>query len=280
MENIKEQNLDFISDNPRLTPLIKSSLSDKIVTIIGLGGGAEIAFQLLRAGILHQNLIDFDVLEKGNLVRHVCGNNYVGKNKAIAVSEFLGNFIGVQNDIAYNLFKPYTFNIFDNQEMFRELVSKSDIIICATDTDSSRYLINDICIELKKPAVFVGMFEKGSGGEVFTYIPGLACYSCISNSTRRQEFLKKYEATLDKKDCSSVRDVKSAPGLGIDQSFLGAITSRKVIDTILINKDHSLPAIGTNWIIWSLFGIKDVIDDHLTSILLIPNKRTDCISCS
>ncbi len=280
MENIKEKKLDFISNNPRITPLIKSSLSDKTVTIVGLGGGGEIAFQLLRAGILNQNLIDFDILEKGNLVRHICGSDYINKNKAIAVSEFLGNFIGVKDELAFELFKPYTFNIFNDQKMFKELVAQSDVVVCATDTDSSRYLINDVCIELKKPAVFVGMFEKGSGGEVFTYIPGLACYACISNSSRRQEFLKKYETTLDKKDCSSIRDVKSAPGLGIDQSFLGAITSRKVIDTILINKDHSLPAIGTNWIIWSLFGIKDVIDDHLTSILLIPNKRTDCISCS
>ncbi|MBP8016666.1 ThiF family adenylyltransferase [Candidatus Gracilibacteria bacterium] len=280
MEQSKMQGLEFLTDNPRLTPLIKSPLGRKTVTIVGLGGGGEIVFHLLRTGVFNMNLIDFDILEEGNLVRHICGNNFVGKNKAEAVSEFLGNFIGIEKDEARNYFKPHSFNIFDNQKKFREIVANSDVVVCATDTDSSRYFINDICVELKKPAIFVGMFEKGSGGEIFTYIPGQACYSCISNSHRRTEYLKKYETTLDKKDCSSSRDVKSAPGLGIDQSFLGAAAARKVIDTLLIGMNHSLPPVGTNWIIFSISGIKNVIEESLTSMCILPQKSDGCMSCS
>jgi hypothetical protein len=178
------------------------------------------------------------------------------------------------------MIKSYDWDIFENRKEFGRIVEESDVVIAGTDTDSSRYFINDVCVEKGKPLVVVSMFEKGAGGEVFTYIPGNACYACVSNSGSRKEFLLKYMNTLDKRDCSSARDVTASPGLGIDQSFLCSIAARKALDVILSGTDHSLPPVGTNWIIWSLFGIKDVFENHLSSILINAERQHDCMSCS
>ncbi|MDD2487376.1 MAG: ThiF family adenylyltransferase [Candidatus Gracilibacteria bacterium] len=276
MEASKKSAYETGTENPRINTLIKTSLSEKKVTVIGLGGGGEIALHLLRSGIVKQNLIDNDILESGNLVRHICGSRFIGNNKAFAVKELLDEYAGNQ----VSSINAYDWNIFDNRTLFYNLIHESDVVVCATDTDSSRYFINEVCIELRKPAIFVSMFEKGAGGEIFTYIPDFACYCCLADHGERKDFLKKYSETTDKKDCSSARDVSAAPGIGIDQSFLCSIAARKALDVLLADVEHSLPPVGTNWILWSLFGIANVIDKHLSSMLIMLEKQKDCIICN
>lgn len=272
------ESLAFLYNNPRLSPLISPLVCGKRVTIIGLGGGAEISLHLLRSGVICQNLIDFDTLEEGNLVRHTCGREYVGKNKAQATKEYLCKYLGC-DEAELPMITAHDMDIFANTDKFRELVAESDVVIIGTDTDSSRYFANDVCVELKVPAVFVSMFEKGAGGEVFCSIPGRACYGCITGSERRQVFLEEYTKTLDKKDCSSDRDVKASPGLGIDQSFLCSIAARKALDIILADTESLLPSIGTDLIIWSLSGLGGSLTAHLSSRCLTPNRKSDCYAC-
>ena len=65
-----------------------SALAEKKVVIVGLGsGGSPIALELARAGIGHFTLIYFDRLELGNISRHVCGVNDLGRYKTIAVRD-------------------------------------------------------------------------------------------------------------------------------------------------------------------------------------------------
>jgi molybdopterin/thiamine biosynthesis adenylyltransferase len=252
------------------------NLKNVVVTIIGLGGGGEIILHLLRSGIQKFNLIDFDTLETGNLVRHICGSKYIGQNKAIAVKNLLEDYQGKKSDYI----KAYTWNIFDNHKAFDKIIKSSSVVIIATDTDSSKSYINELCVKHRIPAVFVSMFHEGCGGEVFTYIPDLACYDCIGRYHERQEYIEKYAKTLEKKDCSSNRDIKAMPGLGIDQSFLCSIAARKVLDCILSeNENNILPPIGQNMIIWSLYGIKNVFEQHLSSIQILYKPHKDC-SCN
>ncbi|EKE26718.1 MAG: hypothetical protein ACD_4C00184G0002, partial [uncultured bacterium (gcode 4)] len=64
----------YDTNNERIKKFFGKTDFEKIkVSIIGLGGGGEIALHLLRSGIINMNLFDFDILESGNLVRHICG---------------------------------------------------------------------------------------------------------------------------------------------------------------------------------------------------------------
>jgi len=86
-QKIPKEDVYEASKNPRTNTLYGQI--DKTVTIIGLGGGGEIALHLARSGVRRLNLIDFDTLEVGNLVRHACGSKYIGQNKAEEVRDLL-----------------------------------------------------------------------------------------------------------------------------------------------------------------------------------------------
>lgn len=268
----------YSTANKRIEKLIgNSGVENAKVTIIGLGGGGEIALHMLRSGIRRLDLYDFDILEEGNLVRHICGSEHIGKNKAIAVKDVLDRYAG---NVSESGVTAYPQNIFDNYSEFTKSVKESSVVIVATDSDASKYFANEACVESQVPAVFVGMFENGCGGEVFSYVPGMACYECMGNYQNRNDFLDTYVKSTSKKDCSSNRDKSAMPGLGIDQSFLCAIAARKTLDSIVRgNENNKLPPVGRNWIAWSLFGIKDVLESHLSSLNYDFEKHTNCRLC-
>ncbi len=242
--------------------LLHPPLSGKTVMVVGLGGGAEIAMHLLRSGVSRFHLFDFDTLEAGNLVRHSCGVKYVGMNKAEAVSANMSEYCGGSVECLV-----HTANVFDDHAATLAAIVDSDVVVVATDTDSSRFFLNDLCVETSTPAVFVSMFEKGKAGEVFAYRPGKgACFSCLMKHMGRGDMLETYEQTAEKAQCHLARDVRSMPGIGIDQSVYSALAARKALDVLLEGGEHSLPPVGEAWNVFSLFGIPGVLDEHLSSI--------------
>ena len=265
----------YTAANPRRDSLYQSSLiAAKTVTLIGLGGGGEIALQLLRSGVEKFHFIDFDTLDAGNLIRHVCGSEYVGRNKAEAVAELLAKYPEQKLETIH----AHAWDIIKNQQEFGRIVEESDLVIVATDNDNSRYFAGEVCQELGKPAIFVSMFAQGSGGEVFIQKPGEACFGCFTRHQNRTQFLQEYLQATNKSDCSSSRDVHSMPGLGIDQSFLCSLAARKALDILLEGSGSQLVPLHSqkNWIVFSLFGITGALEEHLSSLVFNLPRHSDC----
>lgn len=258
-------------ENPRRDPL-HPPLEDKAVTIVGLGGAAEIALDLLRSGVSRFFLFDPDTLEEGNLVRHACGAEYVGKNKARATKSLLERYVGRGMPEVLAVAK----SVFDPDSGFEDAVRASDLVVVATDTDASRSYCNDVATESGTAAVYVGMFENGCGGETFAYRPGGCCYACLARYQERYEFLERYEKFGARPDCSSSRDVRSMPGIGTDQKFLSSMASRVALDLLLEGSDHALPPLGSNWIVFSVSGIPEILETPLSSLRFDLPKHPDC----
>ena len=137
------QNTPYDRKNPRIEGLIGEGivLSEKKVTIIGLGGGSEIALHLLRTGISKMDLYDHDVLEKGNLIRHICGSSSIGKNKAHAVKFLLDEYRGIEDE---NI-RSFGTDIFKDYQNFQESIESSDCVMVATDNEASKFFVNEKC---------------------------------------------------------------------------------------------------------------------------------------
>lgn len=260
------------SENNARRDVLHAPLGDKTVSIVGLGGAADIALDLLKSGATKFRLFDFDTLEAGNLIRHACGNQYVGMNKAEAVKCLLEEYSG--KTLPETMAIPI--DVFDSASGFERAVRESDIVIVGTDTDSSRAYSNDLAVEFGTPAVFVSMFENGCGGEIFVSRPGECCYGCLMFHQERHEFLEKYQKTARKPDCSSSRDVRSMPGIGIDQRFLSVVASRIALDVLLEGSESRLPRIGSNWIVFSVSGISDILETPLSSLRFQMEKHPHC----
>ena len=261
----------YSAANPRRDAL-HAPLGEKTVSIVGLGGAADVALDLLKSGVTKFRLFDFDTLEAGNLVRHACGNRYVGTNKAEAAKLLLEEYCG--RTLPQTLAIP--FDVFDPASGFEDAVRESDVVVNGTDTDASRAYASDLAVEFGTPAVFVSMFENGCGGEIFVSRPGGCCYGCLMLHQERHEFLEKYQKTARKPDCSSSRDVRSMPGIGIDQRFLSAIASRVSLDVLLESSESPLPRIGSNWIVFSVSGISDILETPLSSLRFDMEPHPDC----
>ena len=76
-------------------------------------------------------------------------------------------------------FIEYPFRI--TEENSSSLIADYDIVVTALDNVSSRYLVNETCVTLKKPLVEAGV--SGWEGLATTIIPGEStCYRCIFSS--------------------------------------------------------------------------------------------------
>jgi len=146
------------------------------VLLIGCGGtGGAIAELLVRAGIGKLTLLDRDVVEQSNLHRQLLFEERdIGGPKAYLAPEVLRRInsevevVGLAED-----FSPA------NAE---KLVGEADIVMDGTDNLESRFIINDACVKLGKPWIYVG--AVGTYGMRAFIRPGSsACLRCFIPNT-------------------------------------------------------------------------------------------------
>jgi adenylyltransferase/sulfurtransferase len=123
-------------------------LKEASILVVGAGGlGCGALPYLAAAGVGSITILDADVIELSNLARQVLyKTDEVGASKAIKAAEALRdlNPAIVVTGVAENL-------TVENASNYTE---KHDLIIDCTDNFQTRYLINDVCVALKKPFVY------------------------------------------------------------------------------------------------------------------------------
>ena len=169
--------MDAASDEiySRSNGLIENgALLKKRVLIIGLGSfGSVIAVDLAKAAVGSFALMDFDRLERHNVVRHACFLKDVGRLKTDAVEELI---LGKNPYAAVDKF-PVDMN--DHLDLLAQEVDKTDLVICATDNNQSRFALSRLLLEHPKVCLFGRAVTRAEGGDVFRYRPGGPCYCCL-----------------------------------------------------------------------------------------------------
>ena len=240
----------------RIEPLFDvGALNEANVLIAGCGsGGGMVALQLAMSGIVSFTLIDNDVLEPENVIRHVCGLRYVGQKKVDALSDIL-----LDRNPALKIDK-YDKDIFKIND-FDTLVDTSTVVISATDNEGSRFRVNDACVKTKTPFVVGRVFTRGIGGEVFAYRPYQGgCLACLESVLERTEFRDGIreidlltEEERQKMYGMNISEIKDSPGLTADISFIAAFHARFALDciaqTLNVRQKH-LPPIEQNYLVW------------------------------
>lgn len=153
-----------------------ATLRQKKVAVIGLGsGGGFVAVGLAMSGVSHFVLLDDDILEPVNIVRHVADQRYLGQPKVHAVRDLIvqrnpqAEVVAIQGRI----------------EDHTNLLSDVDLVVCAVDGEGSKFKINEICLAQRLPAIYAGVYERGEGGDVAMLYPyDGACYACWASNLR------------------------------------------------------------------------------------------------
>lgn len=151
-------------------------LHTRTVGIIGLGsGGSFVALGLAMSGVGRFILIDDDVLEEANVVRHAADRRYIGQPKVEAVADLIRQRNPEAEVTA----------IVGRAEDHLERLDEMDMVVVGVDGEGPKFAINQALVERDQTAVYAGVYERGEGGDVCVIDPGGGpCYACWAEHLR------------------------------------------------------------------------------------------------
>lgn len=149
-------------------------LRNSRIAIVGIGAlGSVIAERLGRMGIGTIRLIDRDWVEWDNLPRQTLFDEHDAEQrlpKAIAAESHLR---AINSDVHW---EAHVCDLVASNAV--ELLRGFDLILDGTDNFETRFLINDVSLELGIPWVHGGCI--GATGQVMGIVPGVtACFRCL-----------------------------------------------------------------------------------------------------
>ncbi len=194
--NTKQQMQIYGAAGERLTPEdllarlpASARLNRATAGVVGLGSlGAPVAVELLRAQVGELRLLDFDVVEAGNLARWTHGISAVGYRKTgviggWALSEFpFTNVTGF--DLRIGAVPPPSANsgdaAFTEAEGISRFLDGLSVVVDASGELGVQHLIAAVAREQGVPQVFAWGTEGGWGGAVACLAPGSwGCWMCL-----------------------------------------------------------------------------------------------------
>ena len=143
------------------------------VLVIGAGGlGSPALLYLGAAGIGTLGVIDDDVVDNSNLQRQV-----IHRDADIGTPKVFSAEAAVKAQNPYADIRPYHRRL--TEEIARDLIDDYDIVLDGSDNFDTRYLVNKICVEAKKPLVSGALSQWE--GQLSVFDPGFKgpCYQCI-----------------------------------------------------------------------------------------------------
>lgn len=164
--SISQEELNYYSRQiilPDFGIATQTKIKQAKVLVIGAGGlGCPVLQYLAAAGVGNIGIADADNISISNLHRQILyAFNDIGKPKAIVAKEKL------QQQNPYVSINAYIENIAIENAF--ELIKNYDIICDCTDNFSARYLINDVCVIMKKPFVSASILRYEGQLSVFNY---------------------------------------------------------------------------------------------------------------
>lgn len=146
-------------------------LLDARVLLVGAGGlGSPAALYLAAAGIGTIGIVDSDIVEESNLQRQVLHTtDAVGHPK---VESARMTITALNPEVTVEGHETRL-----TPENAREIIAAYDVVVDGTDNFATRYMINDLCVELGKPNVSASILSFD--GQITTFLPEGPCYRCV-----------------------------------------------------------------------------------------------------
>ncbi len=133
------------------------------VLVIGAGGlGCPVLQYLGAAGVGTLGIIDFDKVEVHNLHRQILFTaDDIGRPKALTAAKKIN--AGNPNVTCM------VFNERLQEPNAAKIISQFDIVVDGSDNFLTRYLVNDVCVQLSKPLVYGSILKFEGQLAVFNY---------------------------------------------------------------------------------------------------------------
>ena len=144
------------------------------VLIIGLGGlGSPAALYLAASGVGQLILCDHDTVDFSNLQRQIIHRTAsVGQPKVDSARAALHDINPEVECVALP--------VRADEAQLRELIAQADVVLDCSDNFDTRYAVNRVCRELRKPLVSGAAIQFDGQVAVFDFrCDNAACYNCL-----------------------------------------------------------------------------------------------------
>jgi molybdopterin/thiamine biosynthesis adenylyltransferase len=200
-------------------------LADKTCVLVGdgtLGSAISRLYSLLG---IHQIIFDHDRLEETNPIRWAgvgAPLEYLVGRLKVSVSKDTANYVNPDT-----LVEAYPYNIMEEPELFEQVIveSKPSLIICTTDTEDSRQLVNAIAYPLGIPTIYASLSDGAVSGQIIIVQKGDACYDCVLGGGGEQTPFKQRKSSIQYA-VDTENAAEGVPGLLIDIGMIAHITGK------------------------------------------------------
>jgi len=217
------------------------------VVVVGAGSlGAPLALELARAGTGVIDLVDLDIYDVNNTVRHVVDAAKAGHEKTELVADrcrALNPFIDVR------VHTTLLGHRLDQEELLDELTRDATIVVDTTGSQTLARLLSDHCRAVGTPLVILGLTAASYGGEILVVRAG-PCLDCFIAAEERGEIPQPPEGERSAVTPIGCRHPAFA-GAGFEATELAAIAART---TVRATGATDYPALEANWIILDFRG--------------------------
>jgi molybdopterin/thiamine biosynthesis adenylyltransferase len=197
-------------------------------------------------------LVDPDVMDEANLVKHPASRIDLGRPKVNIAKSWLldrnpaSQVEGLQEDV-----------MLMDEAKRTEIFESADIVVSATDSNSVRHFVNDLCLEARTPMTVGSVHRGGIGGTVLLVRPGqTGCYACMEMAADGLDGLPNegdLPPTEDELEMVYGRGMSgyAAAGLSADIGLVASVHAQVTVAELLRIEgaaSSQLAAITENWI--------------------------------
>ncbi|WP_178987176.1 HesA/MoeB/ThiF family protein [Winogradskyella schleiferi] len=198
---------------PQVGETGQQKLKNAKILVVGAGGlGCAILPYLTASGIETIGIIDGDTIDESNLHRQILYTEKTVNQQKVTVAKT--QLEALNSNVKIQVYKYYL-----SGENAIEIFKIYDIIVDATDSIQTRYLINDACIIADKPFVYGSIYRFEGQVSVFNYKNG-PTYRC-----------------LFKNNNTKINNCEDAGVLGTTVGFIGMLQANEVIKMVLETGD-------------------------------------------
>ena len=156
----------------------QEKLTKSHALIVGAGGlGSPVALYLAASGVGKLTICDFDTVDLTNLQRQIIHTTQsVGINKAVSAQQTIYE---INPEIMVQTIQQKS-----SEAEFKALAETADVVIDCSDNFATRYALNRVCLQLKKPLVSGAAIGFEGQITVFDFRHDASpCYHCLFPDT-------------------------------------------------------------------------------------------------
>lgn len=224
---------DFHARHAGLMPA--AALDDKRVLLVGAGSvGSFLAELLVRSGVMQLTVADMDTVSSTNLCRTVYDEGDIGAPKVEALKRHLQAVRKAVQVDARNV----DLNDIDDSTL-DAWIGEADLVIAVTDHPPTQARVAALSYH-RRPALFAGVYAKGTGGEVLFTLPNQTpCYHCVFNSIRAE-----HRPDRGKVDYGlTTGQLAAEPALGVDILHVTTCAAKLALALLLHGTESSVAGI-------------------------------------